>query len=201
MGPSFCTSSGAGGGRGLAMTAGCCGCWPRGVGTTVPCCTRGTGAGAVGRWAVCEDGQGGSGVLEQAVSSTAASIAVAFQCIGPDGGCVGAEATESESLRLMKVCMVMVVSADGCHAGRRLLRGCYLRAHPSPCQRTSRCKRAIDTTSYAPAELSWRRVVGVDYNAPRTGVDGACICTRSNARTKPWSERVRSRPSCRWSLK
>jgi hypothetical protein len=47
----------------------------------------------------------------------------------------------------------------------------------------------------------WTEERGLGYNAPGTGVGWGCICRRSNARTNPWSERVRSRPSCRWSLK
>jgi len=110
------------------MTAGCCGCWPRGAGTTVPGCARGTGAGAVGRWAVCEEGHGGNGVLEQAVSNMAASTAETFHGINRTGFCLAEGGEESDDPRFAKRCMVMVVGADGCHAGRRLLRRCYLRA-------------------------------------------------------------------------
>lgn len=138
------------------MTAGCCGCWPSGAGTTVPGCARGTGAGAVGRCAVCEAGHGGSGVLEQAVSKTAASTAEAFHGIHRSGFCLAAAVEESEDPRFAKMCMVMVVGADGCDAGWRLLRGCYLRVPVLLCQRTSRCKGSLDKRKPVRLLKSWR---------------------------------------------
>jgi hypothetical protein len=56
------------------------------------------------------DGHGGSGVLEQAVSITAANTAEAFQGINREGDGVGAETgdKESEDPRGTKECMVMV---------------------------------------------------------------------------------------------
>ena len=86
MGPSFCAISGACGDSGRVTTP-CCGAdstwgaWPSGAGTTVPCWGRwGSGAGAPGR-VVGVEGQGGSGVLEQAASSTAASRVLTFQAV------------------------------------------------------------------------------------------------------------------------
>jgi hypothetical protein len=68
--------------------AGGSGAWPNGAGTTAPGWGRGAAVGALVR-AVGAAGQGGSGVLEHAVSSSAASRAEAFQPVGrsmpPDG--------------------------------------------------------------------------------------------------------------------
>jgi hypothetical protein len=71
------------------------GAWPSGAGTTVPGCGREAGAGALVR-AVGAVGHGGSGVLEHAVSSSAASRAEAFQ---PGGGCMPPDGCESAVLR------------------------------------------------------------------------------------------------------
>lgn len=99
------------------MTAGCCGCWPSGAGTTVPGCARGTGAGAMGLCAACEVGHGGSGVLEQAVSKTAANTAEAFHGIHRSGFCPAAGGKESEDPRFAKICMVMVLCCWGATQG------------------------------------------------------------------------------------
>lgn len=114
MGPSFCTTSGAGGGKGLATAPWRCawGAWPKGAGTTVPGCTRGNGAGALVRVAGV-DGHGGSGVLEHAVSNAAASSADAFHGIRSRWACGGwAEEASGESLWRVE-CMFMVIYAIG----------------------------------------------------------------------------------------
>lgn len=75
--------SGAGAGNGLATTTGA-GCWPSGVGTTIPFCTRcGKGAGALGRGLLDVEGHGGSGVVVlHATKSKGASTTKDFQYPG-----------------------------------------------------------------------------------------------------------------------
>lgn len=81
MGPWSCTTSGAGGGRGLVTTAGrgggAKGAWPKGAGTTVPGWARGRGAGAP-VLAPGVEGHGGRGVVLHAVNSAVASSAETF---------------------------------------------------------------------------------------------------------------------------
>ena len=81
MGPSSWTTKGVGGGSGLDKAAGCRDCiCPKGAGTTMPLCARGgSGAGALVRWPLVDVGQGGRGVLPQALNNSAANAIDVFQ--------------------------------------------------------------------------------------------------------------------------
>lgn len=71
----------------------------------------GSGAGVVVRAVGPDDGQGGSGVLEQALSNTAASTAETFQGVCGNSAEKG-WGSEPRDVRRKKVCMVMVFSAS-----------------------------------------------------------------------------------------
>ena len=204
MGPSFCTTSGAVEGRGVDTTAarcgGCCGgscCWPSGAGTTVPGCARGSGAGAVGRWAAGVEGQGGSGVLPQAVSSRAARVAEVAQRMARKEAVTGrAVSVPAGGVRRRGRCMVMgVLPMDASLGG--------------VCAVDVTCAVVPSCIGVHPVAMRWLTQRGAALWAKWScgdGYGGDCgvaggILSRSSARTNPWSDRVRSRPSCRWSLK
>ena len=86
----------------MATAAAGCGC-PRGLGTTVPGCDRGNGAAAPG---FAAEGQGGSGVLEQAVSSAATNTTDALQWARRSG--TAKEGVAAFRRRRGRKCMVMV---------------------------------------------------------------------------------------------